>query len=277
MRQTKTYKEFTAKVAWPSRVREVVRRGAIRIASIGSNMRYSSGGIRFPFYHHVFDDERSGFERQIALFKNVGEFITINQAIELLEGNSSINGNYFCLSFDDGLKSCFENVCPILDLYNVPAIFYIIPDYIGKSLAPENLISETIFNFKGSSTSLDFLTWKDCKEMVSLGMLFGSHTSSHLNLALTNENTVSKEMLISKTLIEKKLGACEHFCPPYGIPSLHYDPIRDVRVAKQIGFRSFVSGVRGPNVLGDSVFSLCRDHVLANWENYQLHYFFSRN
>lgn len=275
-RPTRTYDEFTALTPFKARARDAVRSVAIRALALGSDIGATTNWLRFPFYHHVFDDERRGFEAQIDLLRGSGDFISIDDAVAMIEGGVPIDGRYFCLSFDDGLKSCYSGALPVLAERNIPAVFYLVSDLIGLSLEPDDPIARRVFDFKGTATTLDFLSWDDCREMAASGMTFGSHTCNHVKLSQSDADMTRREMTRSKADIEREVGACDHFCPPYGIPGVHYDPSRDPGLAQACGYRSFATGARGANRAGDDPFALRRDQLLANWGAYQLKYFLSR-
>ncbi len=259
-----------------ARARDLARATALRLLSLGSDLGATNNWLRFPFYHHVFEDERSGFATQIDMLRNHGDFISMEDAVSLIKNGTAIDGQYYCLSFDDGLKSCFGGAYPILAERKIPAIFYLVSDLVGQSLAPDDPIARQVFGFKGSGTTLDFLSWEDCREMVANGMSFGSHTCSHINLLSADAENARREMVDSKTTIEREIGACDHFCPPYGIPGIHYDPARDPDLARSCGYLSFATGMRGPSRAGSDPFAIRRDQLLANWGFYQIEYFLSR-
>lgn len=275
-RPTRTYREFCALRSPGTRGRELARTAALRLLSFGSNIGATDRWLRFPFYHHVFEDERRGFKNHIDRLRRYGEFISMDDALSLLGGTVPMDGRYFCLSFDDGLKSCYDGAFPILAEHCIPAIFYLVSDLVGRSLAPDDPVARQVFGFKGADTALEFLSWDDCREMAANGMSFGSHTSNHINLLSSNDETARREMQESKNTIEKEIGACDHFCPPYGIPGMHYNPTRDPELAQACDYRSFATGVRGPSHAGDDPFAIRRDQLLANWGSYQLDYFLSR-
>jgi hypothetical protein len=52
--------------------------------------------------------------------------------------------------------------------------------------------------------------------------------------------------------------------------------MRDPSLAREAGYASFASGVRGGMAAGGDPFLLKRDHLLANWGEHQLRYFLSR-
>ena len=243
---------------------------------MGRSLNHSTNWIRFPFYHHVFQDEQQNFARHLGYLRDYGDFISVDDALSLLSDDGKINGRYFCLSLDDGLKSCYNGAMPILSELNIPAVFYVVTKMVGRSLEADDPIARNVFGFKGRNRTLDFLSWDNCLEMISANMTIGSHTTTHTRLSDLTDDQTRAEMENSKTEIEQNTGQpCRHFCPPYGIPNTDYDAVVDVELAKSSGYKTFATGIRGPNRQGDSPFALKRDHLLAGWENFQLRYFLS--
>jgi len=259
------------------RMRDLMRDFALRALSTGKRIDATTNWIRFPYYHHVLDGERTGFERQLRFLRQAGEFISIDDAAALLKGSEPINGRYFCVGFDDGFKSCLTGALPILVEHAVPAVFYVVTSLIGRTLAPDDPITQSTFGFEGGNTNLEFLSWDNCREMIAAGMTIGSHTQSHVRLAEITDANATKELTGSKAEIERETGkSCHHFCAPYGLPDRDFGS-RDRKLVAAAGYRSFVTGIRGATRAGDDAYNLKRDHLLANWGNHQLRYFLSRN
>lgn len=268
------YAQFHPHRPLKNRLREVCRDTVV--CSLGILSRFKqSGSLRFPYYHHVYDDEREGFVRQLRFLSGCGEFISLDSAITMLESGVKLDGHYFCITFDDGLAGC-RNAVEILGERHIPATFYVTTDFLGRQLAP-NDADAARFGFKGTDCTLDFLSWDDCRRMVAAGMTIGSHTCSHAKLAECDDARAEIEMTRSKARIETETGTpCLHFCAPWGKPDQHYRSDRDPALAQRLGYRSFASGVRGSMVAGDSPYALTRDHFLANWSPLQMRYFLSR-
>ena len=277
MTQTRTLAEFEATLPWQNRVRDNMRDLALRVLALGKRINNQNNWLRFPFYHHIFDDECEGFHHHLNHLKNIGDFVTLDDAVEQLTSGQPIDGRYFCLTFDDGFKSCMDNAMPALVERDIPAGFYIVTDMMGRHLTADDPTARAVFGFRGKSTDLDFITWDDCREMVAAGMTIGSHTCSHPKLIALSDLAVSDEMTKSKRLIEKELDApCQHFCAPYGIPNHHFDVIRDPDLAKAAGYTSFVTGQRGAMTKSGNPFFIQRDQLRGAWGLHQLRYFLSR-
>jgi len=271
----KTYRDFIAGQSLLDRARGVARKAAILALSAGRSPADNEGWIRFPFYHHIFDDERPGFARQLDFMASHGDFIGLDDAVNMLESGAPISGRYFCVSFDDGFKNWITNAVPILLDHGVPAAFFVAAGYIGTSVERDR---EKLLGFYDNRDLLmEFLSWDDCREMADAGMTIGSHTMNHVHLTDLDDDGVEAELADSKQLIEAELGrACVHFCCPFGRANIDYRPDHHPAIALRIGYRTFLATTRGAVRQGASLMGIPRDHLLAGWENYQLRYFFSR-
>ena len=168
------------------------------------NINNEKSFMRCICCHYVFDDQVEDFEKLIFELKNFGDFVDTETCNDILNNKKTIDGKYFHLSFDDGFKNNITNAIPILDKYDVPAIFFIPTSLIGSNWeqAREFCLDRT--NYGGV---IEFLEWSDVLDMVSLGYEIGSHTSSHLRLSdiSTNKERLLFEVEDSKLVIEKEL------------------------------------------------------------------------
>lgn len=255
--------------------RDLLRDCAVVGLSTGRSIAKTTGWIRFPYYHHVFDDEQRGFARQIDYLKQFGDMISLEQAVAMLESGDPIDGRYFCITFDDGFKNCITNAMPILVDKKAPAAFFLPTLYIDTDVEADR--EDLLGFFHHRRLLMEFLSWDDCRKMIRAGMEIGSHTVNHARLAELNTQDAKLEMTLSKSIIEDKTGSpCRHFCPPFGIPEHDFLPGRDPDLARDAGYRSVLTGSRGAMYQGATPHMIKRDHLLANWSNSQLRYFLSR-
>jgi len=269
------YSDFIAHHPTRQRLRNRVRDAVVYTQSLGRSIDRTSGWIRFLYYHHVFDDERAGFTRQLDYLKRFGDFISLSDAVEMLAAGGPIDGSYFCITFDDGFKNNLTNAVPLLIDKGAAAAFFLTTDYIGSNVETDRQHLLNFFNH--GRTLMEFLDWNDCREMIAAGMEVGSHTVHHARLSKLEESEVREELAASKDVIETNLDKpCEHFCAPFGIPAHDFKPERDPGLARVAGYRSMLTTERGPMRQGDDPYRIRRDHMLANWGVDQLRYFLSR-
>jgi peptidoglycan/xylan/chitin deacetylase (PgdA/CDA1 family) len=270
-----TYRHFRAAEPRRQRIRTVIRDSAITVLSRNHSVPRSNW-IRFPYYHHVFDDQRAGFEAHLLWLKNLATPISLPEAVELLDSSGRVDGRYFCVTFDDGYKNCVTNALPILAEHAVPAAFFIPTAFVGA--ATEERQPALLGRLAAYDRSLtEFLDWEDCRQLVAAGMTIGSHSVSHPRLIDLPASEVEHELRASKETIEQQLGVeCRDFSCPKGRPGLDFVVDRDPLIASRVGYRSFLTTERGPVDTRRGPMLIRRDHVIASWSLHQLRYFFSR-
>jgi peptidoglycan/xylan/chitin deacetylase (PgdA/CDA1 family) len=277
MDEVKLFKSFEAQKSTAEYSRHMLRKLTLKSMSLTCDIHNSNDWVRFPYYHHVFDDEKIDFERQLKYLKNFGDFISLTEACAMLKESSKINGRYFCVSFDDGFANCASNMAEVSVSLEVPVMIYIPTKFIGFKPTSENIQELEVFKNKGNPP-VRFLDWKECKELLEHNVEFGSHTVNHVALTGLSVNELENELENSKKVIEDNLGVeCLHFACPWGRPNIDFDILNIAGQMKSAGYQSFATTQRGKmDKEFDYLFNIKRDHLLASWENYQLKYFFSR-
>lgn len=276
------YRDLDRSYPIKRRLRSTARDMAVFLLSLSSSRKSgrSRECIRFPFYHHVFADERAGFARHLRYMRNHGDFISIDEAVNMLEKRERIGGRYFCVTLDDGFKNCVTNALPILIEEKCDAAFFIPTDYIGRDFQKDADICRRFFETSSEAypVPVEFLDWNDCRKLIEAGMSVGSHTCSHTPIKGLAGEKARSELTGSRRKIEEELKVeCRHFSCPWGSPERDFDVERGPLMAKESGYRSFFTTERGPNLIGTDVLRIKRDHMLAGWKDYQLRYFFGND
>jgi peptidoglycan/xylan/chitin deacetylase (PgdA/CDA1 family) len=241
-------------------------------------MQATENYIDFPYYHHVLDDERRGFERQLKYMRRFGEFLSLDEALEAMRSPAGIDGRYFCVTFDDGFKNCLTNALPILLDNNCPAAFYVPTDYVGLDLdADRDLVQRFYDGARSYTLPIEFLNWDDCRALAAAGMTIGSHTCSHTRLTGLSSETLARELHHSKARIESELGKpCSHFACPWGRPGRDFDAAEHIPFVRDAGYRSMLTTQRGANRAGTDPFAVMRQEFRAHEGLSVLRYMFAR-
>ncbi len=162
------------------------------------------------------------FEQEIKTLKDDGfSFITTKDLADALDDETVLPSKSVILTFDDGYRDFYTDVFPILKKYQVKAVAYVVPNFLGR---PNNLD-----------------IWQ-LKEIAKSGLVeIGAHTMDHSYLAGLPLKKVRYEVEESKKYLEKLLGIkIVSFAYPYGA----FDN-QAIDVVKKAGFQSAVTTIPG--------------------------------
>ena len=130
--------------------------------------------------------------------------------------------NAVAITFDDGMRSVFQNARPILKDAKVPSHLYLTTGYVAQK---NNWPTQP-----SGAPAFDMMNWQELEACADAGMKIESHTVSHPNLCLLDQNQIEEECETADQSIEKNFGRRpQHFAYPYGI--------YDARVADIVGHR----------------------------------------
>jgi peptidoglycan/xylan/chitin deacetylase (PgdA/CDA1 family) len=160
------------------------------------------------------------FEAQIKWITDNGyTIIPLKEAVEYLQGKrDTLPSKPIVVTVDDGWKSAYTYLAPIVKKYNIPVTLFIYPQTI--------------------STGKNAMTWDELKELQKTGLFdIQGHTYSHPNFKqerkhrspASYEQFVQGELTKSKQILEEKLGGQVIFLAwPFGI----YDDYLENQAAK---------------------------------------------
>ena len=232
---------------------EVGKRDGLTVAilrSLGAIRRLDNGKSRifYLLYHDIPHRYLASFRSGLVALRAAGRFVSWDEALGMLSGVSPTSDPHFCLTFDDGYKSWVEVVLPTLTELAIPATFFITTSWVDEQA--------------GAAA----LSWSDCQQLAAANMTIGSHTVTHRALADLDKRTVRSELRDSKRMLEDRLGRhIVDLSAPYGKPGITYLPERDVDLAIEEGYRSFVSTVPGAMRPGDSPYQIRRLSMRPTW------------
>lgn len=152
-----------------------------------------------------------------------------------------LGGPFFCLTFDDGCASDYEQAFPVLLELGMRATFFVVPTLVGTG---------------------GHATWTQLREMAAAGMEIGSHSLTHPFLHELDAAGIRREFGESKDAIESHLGA------PVRSASLPrgWEPPGCEEVLDQLGYRVFCTSRVGWWHPGDRPLSVPRVAVRRGME-----------
>lgn len=150
------------------------------------NLDSADNGLLVLSYHDVRDDvatqgdpdlyavSTQNFAAHLDWLSTHGYHpISMSQLIDAAHGGKPLPPQPVLLTFDDGLRSAYDKVFPLLQAYNYPAVMAVITDYVD--MAPGRSIDYGHRFFDHD----DFLTWAQIREMQASGLVdIASHTDN---------------------------------------------------------------------------------------------------
>lgn len=173
------------------------------------------------------------FSMQMRWLRNAGyQSVTLSELVDGFADAQEMSKKVV-ITFDDGYRDLFTDGLAILKQCRFTATIFLATDRIR----------DTPMRFEG----VDYLTWRDVRELQKEGMNFGSHTVTHPDLRSLEPEQIDYELGYSKEVIEQKLGvAVESFSYPFPFPEEDHDFIRFLGDTLQNqGFRNGVSNIIG--------------------------------
>ena len=183
------------------------------------DLLYGSRESKVIYYHDIHSKTRfTPMSTPLSLFEKHLEIIAEERFHVVDEIREEINETE--ITFDDGFRGLYENFSAILE-HNVPVRVFLISDFIGQK---------------------DYLTRQEIEEMMATKLLkIGSHTLSHRNLDVMDDEEARKELCDSKKRLEDLFGTeIESICYPRG----KFND-RTVEIARECGYEKQYSCLPG--------------------------------
>ena len=172
------------------------------------------------------------FQRQMRYLKDKHyNVISLDELIEGMKKGKKFSHNTVVITIDDGDRSIYTYMYPVLKKNGFSATVFLITNRIG--------------------TNPDYLTWDQVNEMFKHGISFGGHTKSHVYLPLIKEKDILwDEIAGSKEVIEKHTGAPVDY---FSYPSGGFTPEVEM-LTKKAGYKGACTTNRGYDPLNKADF-----------------------
>jgi biofilm PGA synthesis lipoprotein PgaB len=269
--------------------------GAMGMAVIGTAAQSAESAVSYRAlcYHDVQEDVRvnpdpyavdsAQLVAQFAWMKDNGyRVVSLDDVIAAREGRRALPAKAVVLTFDDGYRSVYTRVFPLLKLFNYPAIVAL--SGLWLDAAP----GETV-EYEGKPLPRErFLSWEQISEMADSGLVeMASHSYDlHRGIPANPQGSLVPAVIAyrydaangsyedepahmarlradlarNSTLIESKVGRRPRVMVwPFG-----RDSMQAIEVARELGMPVTMSLVSGANNLKDDLSRVRRAELVRN-------------
>jgi peptidoglycan/xylan/chitin deacetylase (PgdA/CDA1 family) len=159
---------------------------------------------------HSIETSRSvlSFDPQLfeALLANLAEKAIPICDLDTLLANEKKEG--VAISFDDGMKSVYQNALPVLIEHRAPAHIFLTTSAIGE---PPGRLQP------GNFSSFEMLDWQNVEALHEAGVRVESHTHTHPDMRSLTKDQIAEECGIADEIITSRLGRSPgYFACPFG-------------------------------------------------------------
>jgi peptidoglycan/xylan/chitin deacetylase (PgdA/CDA1 family) len=119
------------------------------------------------------------------------------------------------VTFDDAYRSTYELAWPALRELGVPATVYAPTNFVGAD-GPMSWPGIADDAAGPHADELRCMTWDQLGELQQAGWEIGSHTCSHPHLSQCDDDSLERELVVSRETIAQRLGSCTTIASPYG-------------------------------------------------------------
>jgi peptidoglycan/xylan/chitin deacetylase (PgdA/CDA1 family) len=160
--------------------------------------------VRHPYFSIVTEPRRFT-EQMFYLFRNNYRVLSMRDALTEMDKGNRNGQPLVVLTFDDGYQDFLESAFPVLQRFQFGASVYLPTDFIA--------------NRRKEFNERPCLTWEEINHLQQFGIEFGSHSSSHREMAKLAEQDLQKEIVDSTEKITEMTGEKPAtFSFPYAYP-----------------------------------------------------------
>jgi peptidoglycan/xylan/chitin deacetylase (PgdA/CDA1 family) len=166
------------------------------------------------FGHAAYDPFCVGpevFQAQMRYLAESGLAISLAELDAFLAGRKELPRGAVLVTVDDGLRSVYTEMLPVLRQYAIPAVAYVSPGLIRDRAGATAACGPT------AAGPEEYLTWDELARLAAGGVTIGSHGWTHRSLGQMTPPEAREEADRSRRAIQERLGCwVTSFAYPFG-------------------------------------------------------------
>jgi peptidoglycan/xylan/chitin deacetylase (PgdA/CDA1 family) len=141
------------------------------------------------------------FERQMSLLAELGyQPVSLEAVLDHYLDGAPLPRKAVLITFDDGYRDNLDNAAPILLRHGYPAVIFVPTGFLDDDTLPH----ETPLQQLGVRNPT--IRWSDFTALEASGLRIESHGVSHTRLSELDPEEATRELVVSKQLLEERLG-----------------------------------------------------------------------
>jgi peptidoglycan/xylan/chitin deacetylase (PgdA/CDA1 family) len=247
------------------RARSAVRGAALSVLS--RVPRTPGPGVRIVHYHYVFDDERERFGQQLQFLAREFTPVSLTDAVERLQLGRS-EGDEIVVTFDDGFQNQLDNAAPLLAEHGFSACFFLVTDLLDASPDRARRIERERLHLPLPVEPLD---WEGAERLLALDTR-SARTRSRTRTSRPSRPRSSGASWRPRARSSRGASEqCGTSVRPTGERGRFSE--RVAAAARDAGYDSCATAMRGRNTSALDLYALRRDHLSARWPMREVEYF----
>ncbi len=163
--------------------------------------------VRVLTYHRFGDRPydpfcvtRRDFQAQMQYLADRRLAVSLDDLEAFLAGKRELPDGAVLVTVDDGFRSVYTEMLPVLKEYAVPAVAYITP-----SLIRDRARSSATAGEASAADVEEYLSWDEIQRLAANGVVIGSHGWTHRSLGRMTEAEARDEAVRSRDTLQRRL------------------------------------------------------------------------
>jgi len=174
--------------------------------------------VRVLTYHRFGESARDpfcvapgDFDAQMRWLAEHRLAVSLDDLALFLAGEKDLPDGAVLVTVDDGFRSVYTEMLPVLKAYAIPAVAYVTPSLIRDRTGAR------VLGEYGVAESEPYLAWDELERLAAAGVVIGSHGWTHRSLGRMGPIEARDESFRSRQMLQKRLGLrVTSFAYPYG-------------------------------------------------------------